>query len=251
MAIPDIDIPSYVLTIEQEGGERRTHAYQQLSALGLNTSFVKGFDKEDPSIIDEYNGLLNLLLSKRSLTNGEVAVYCGHRKIWRKFLASHHTHALILEDDFRINDKDKFLRAICDGFDHSLDWDILKFFDFKPKRVLERKAINETSIVRYKYAASGAVAYLIDREAAEKLLSRKRFFRAVDEDLSWPWELGLSVWSVSPNLVEEVSHTLGGSLLEADRMSKKRRRNVFRSLWGNVIQAYKLVRSKTYNARFG
>ena len=117
--------------------------------------------------------------------------------------------------------------------------------------MLERRAIGSTGIVRYKYAASGAVAYLIDRKAAQKLLSRKRFFRAVDEDLSWPWELGLSIWSVSPNLVEEVSHNLGGSLLEMDRKSTKRRRNIARSLWGNVIQAYKLARSKAYNSSFG
>lgn len=79
--------------------------------------------------------------------------------------------------------------------------------------------------------------YMINRDAATKLLSRSRFFRAVDEDLSWPWELGLSVWSVSPNPVAEVSHTLGRSLLEADRKAGKRKKNIARSLWGNVIQA--------------
>jgi len=123
----------------------------------------------------------------------------------------------------------------------------LKFFDFMPKRVLERKSVNSTSIVRHKYPAWGAVAYLIDRDAAERLLSRRRFFRAVDEDFSWHWELGLSIWSVSPNLVEEVSPVLGGSLLENDRVSNKRRRNTLRSLWGNVIQAFKFVRSRIHN----
>ncbi len=251
MALSEINIPSYVLTIEQKGGERRNHAIQQLSALGLRASFIQGFKKNDPSILSAYNGFLNRLLSKRSLTNGEIAVYCGHRKIWREFLSSDHAYALVFEDDFRVIDEEKFSRAIQDGLTQPQNWDILKFFDFKPKRVLERRAIGSTGIVRYKYAASGAVAYLIDRKAAQKLLSRKRFFRAVDEDLSWPWELGLSIWSVSPNLVEEVSHNLGRSLLEMDRKSTKRRRNIARSLWGNVIQAYKLARSKAYNSSFG
>lgn len=246
MSPAHFNVPCYVLTIESEGGARRAHASQELHSLGLSAVFVKGFHKSDPWIVSEYSEPLNLLLSKRGLTRGEIAVYCGHRKIWREFLSSGHSHALILEDDFRVSNRAEFAAAIRDGLEQSANWDILKFFDFKPKRVIESLTINSTKLVRYKYAASGAVAYMISRDAAQKLLSRKRFFRAVDEDFSWPWEFGLSIWSVSPNLVMEISDVLGGSLLEKDRRVAKRRRNIARSVWGNVIQAYKLVRSKLY-----
>lgn len=240
-------IPCYVLTVEGENGKRRAHADNQLSSLGLTASFIRGFKKDDPSIYDQYDRLSNRLCSKRDLTSGEIAVYCGHRSIWRAFLSTPHSCALVFEDDFSVTDGHRFSAAVRDGIEHSDTWDILKFFDFKPKPVIESRMINSTRIVRYKYAAAGAVAYLIDRSAAEKLLSRDRFFRAIDEDFSWPWELGLSVWSVSPNLVEEVSHTLGGSLLEEDRLHRRRQKSVVRALWGNAVQTYKLIRSKIHN----
>lgn len=242
-----VEIPCYILTIDSEGGARRLNATRQLRELGLQEIFVAGYLKSDPGIRAEYNHWMNLLRSKRSLTEGEIAVYCGHRKVWREFLSSGHSHALVLEDDFCVTDAGRMKEAIRDALNHAHVWDILQFFDFRPKRVIECRQLDGTTVVRYKYAASGAVAYLISRKAARQLLRRKRFFRAVDDDFSWPWELDLTVWSVSPNLVTEISHELGGSLLEQERQTRRERRNVLRSLWGNVIQAYKLIRSFIYN----
>jgi len=241
------NISCYVLTIEEEGGPRRRNAIDELAAVGIRAEFVRGFRKDDPKIHGEYNWLINRVVGKRDLTSGEIAVYCGHRESWRRILSTRNTHALVLDDDFSVIDPKAFSTAITDAYENPTSWNVLKFFDFKPKRVLASRRIGSTNIVRYKYAASGAVAYLIDRNAATKMLSRKRFFRAVDEDFSWSWELDLCVWSVSPNLVAEVSDGLGGSLLEEDRLRNKRQRNILRSLWGNVIQAYKMIRSKLYN----
>lgn len=233
----------FVLTIDPEGGKRRRSATRELERLGFQGSFVKGFKKTDPAILENYDARRNLLASKRSLTHGEIAVYCGHRAIWREFLKTESECALVLEDDFQIVDVDAFSNALNDCLAHRAEWGMIKFFDFRPKRVKRRKKLGRTEIVKYKYAASGAVAYLINRETANRLLARRKFFRAVDEDFSWEWEFDLNIWSVNPNIVSDGGDILGGSLLENDRIGRKRHRNVFRSLWGNVIQGYKLCRS--------
>ncbi|GHC62967.1 glycosyltransferase family 25 protein [Limoniibacter endophyticus] len=234
-----------ILTIQPEGGPRRLHAEKQLQTIGLSGTFIQGFSKNDPQIMSEYTSVKNLLFSKRDLTLGEIAVYCGHRAIWRNFLESDAKHLLVMEDDFVVLDPRKFIEALADCLDKQSDWGMVKFFDYRPKRVRRRKQLNATEIVQYKYAASGAVCYLINRQTAENFLKRKRFFRAVDEDFSWGWELGLDVWSVTPNLMADGSETLGGSLLQDDRLAKKKQRNLPRSFWANLIQAYKLTRSLT------
>lgn len=234
---------AYVLTIDAADGSRRLHASRELAGLGLEGRFIQGFLKDDPALGNVYSPALNLLLAKRDLTPGEIAVYAGHRKIWQAIVDGGEPCALVFEDDFRALDRDRFQAALRDCLSAAERWDIVKFFDFKPKRVIRRSRAGATDLVAYKYPASGAVAYLISRDAALRLLARRRIFRPVDEDFSWPWEFRLRIWSVSPNLVEEVSPDLGGSHLEQMRLANKSRRPLGRRLWANILQGWKLCRS--------
>ncbi|MCR4268468.1 glycosyltransferase family 25 protein [Nitratireductor sp. ZSWI3] len=240
------DLCAYILTVETEESLRRQHAEREMSALGIEREFVQGFRKTDPSLGEHYSEVMNLLLHKRSLTAGEIAVYAGHRRIWRRIVESGRTCALVLEDDFRVLDRDLFLRSIDDLMAHPGDWDLVKFFDYKPKSVVASVRIGSTTAVAHKYPASGAVAYLIGADAARALLQRKRIFRAVDEDFSHPWEFSIRVWSTQPNTVAEASDALGGSILAEDRQAVRRNRKILRSLWGNVLQGTKLARSLLY-----
>lgn len=80
-------------------------------------------------------------------------------------------------------------------------------------------------------------------------LRRSRIFRPIDEDLSHPWEFSIRIWSLEPNIVEEVSHNLGGSILEKDRLKQRKKRNILRSLWGILLQGVKLTRSLFYRRK--
>jgi GR25 family glycosyltransferase involved in LPS biosynthesis len=248
MALPDrtpdrSNLPVFVLTIDAEGGERRRSAERELARVGLAGQFMTGFHRDDPATFGEYSVRLNLLASKRSLTKGEIAVYCGHRAIWRKLLKSGAQSALVLEDDFKILDDDALRQALDDCLTHSTEWGMAKFFDFHPKPVKRRKMLGRTEIVRHEFVASGAVAYLINRETAQRFLSRARFFRPLDEDFSWRWELDLDIWSVLPNPVADGSEFVGGSLLEDGRAARKKSRNLARSIWGVFLEGYKRLRS--------
>lgn len=240
----------FVLTIDGPDGLRRQNAIKQLEDIPVAWSFSEGLRQDDSLLDDLYASKTNRLLSKYSLTRAEIAVYAGHRRIWEKLAQSGNDFAVVFEDDFHLLDKERFLATVRECMAVDGRWDIVKFFDFQPhKKVVKRLDLATTSLIAHKFPATGAVAYLIRREAALRLLERRKVFRAVDEDLSCPWEFGIRVWSTSQNLVEEISHNLGGSLLEAERLQKKKRRSALRSLWGECLAAHKNLRARLYQRR--
>jgi hypothetical protein len=54
------------------------------------------------------------------------------------------------------------------------------------------------------------------------------------------------VRSVSPNIVAEVSHELGGSLIEESRLALRKRKNHWRSLMGMILAVIKQVRARRH-----
>lgn len=185
---------------------------------------------------------------KRAMTPGEISVYLGHRRIWQQFLDDGQEVALVLEDDFQIQDDALFSQAIEDALSITSHWDIVKFFDFRPKKAIHRWRVNRTDFVTYKYAASGCVAYLINANIARRLLQQRFIYRPIDEDWSHPWEHDLRIISVDPNPVVEIAPALGGSLLEIERKQMKHDcRTLIRSLHGNVLQIEKNIRAFLWN----
>lgn len=240
------DICAFVLTVDAVGGVRRSNAERELGNVGVPFVFVEGANSSDPQLAAAYSPFLNLLLQKRSLSPAEIAIYEGHRRIWREVLARGLEMALVVEDDVKFLDRSAFLAAVANLTDIRDSWDIVKFFDYRPKKIVQAWTCGTTRLVAYKYPASGAVAYLINARAAAALLRRKRVFRPVDEDFSHPWEFSLRIWSTHPNLADEVSGELGGSITEKDRYKERKRRKLSRSIWGNVLQLSKLVCSHAY-----
>lgn len=229
-------LPCYVLTLDSPFGVRYRSAAEQCAALPLDASFIRGVRLTNPTDSPRYCGWRNRLFMKRPMTPGEVSVYLGHRRIWSRLLADGHDMALALEDDFQIHDAAALLAAITDAGTLPLDWDIVKFFDFKPKVAIRRWRTPDTEFVAYKYPPSGCVAYLIRAAAARRLLDRRRLYRPIDEDWSHPWESGLRIVSVTPNPVGEAAVHLGGSLLEGERRAAKdQHRSVLRSLQGMLL----------------
>lgn len=237
-------LPCYVLTLDSPFGARYRSAAGQLARLPLDVTFVRGVRLADPTASGRYCSWRNRLFMKRPMTAGEVAVYLGHRRIWTRLLAAGHELALVMEDDFLINDEASFLAAIADACTLPVDWDILKLFDFRPKVAIRRWRTTHSEFVTYKYPPSGCVAYLIRAATAARLLDRCRIYRPIDEDWSHPWESGLRIISVTPNPVTEAATQLGGSLLEAERRATRDlHRSVLRSLHGMMLAIAKHIRA--------
>ncbi len=229
----------YVLTIDPPDGPRRRSIARELADMHFGWEFVEGYRKGDPILDTLYSPAKNLLLSKRSLSPGEIACYAGHRLIWQTIVERDDPYAIVFEDDAEITDRAGFDRALRDVT--ASQFDIVKLWDIKPKPVRARRQICDTLLVVHKMIASGTGCYLISRDAAAKMLARKSVFRAVDEDFSHAWEFGVQIWSVWPNPVADIA---AGSTIEAERVSANRRR--LRSLWGEALQVVKRLRYRSY-----
>jgi glycosyl transferase family 25 len=240
---------SYVLSVDEDGGKRRKNAARELSRLSFRWKYVDGLRPSDIDFDVEYSPRLNGLFHKRSLTPTEICVYAGHRRVWQALIDSDNQYALVLEDDFRISAHARFLAALEDILSASEPLSVFKLFDFQPKAEIADRMIGTSRWAMHRYAASGAVAYVIHRDAAARLLARPAFFRAVDEDLSHPWEFGIEIWSLTPNTVEEISNDLDGSLLEADRLIARADGSALRSFYGNLLQAYKSLAAALHRRR--
>ena len=234
----------YVLTLDSPGGRRYESASKQLARFSIQPKFVNGIRFEAGETAPQYSPWLNMLCMKRRMTQGEISVYLGHRKIWEQILSDGNEMAMVFEDDFFIRNDRCFMQAIADAASFSHYWDIVKFFDFRPKRIIQSYRVNETDFVLHKYTGSGCVAYLIKAKKAATLLNQGRIFRPIDEDWSYPWEHNLRILSVHPNPIIEIAPELGGSLLECERMQmKKSSRNWIRSIYGNALTINKNSRS--------
>lgn len=213
-------INAFILTIANHNSLRAKHAQKHWHESGLKFQFVTGLTAYDANISAHYSPSKNLFHYKRPLANVEIATYLGHRKLWQEFLKTKKPYGLMLEDDAVISDMRNFSATIHDIIQSSNKniWDILKLFDYSPKKIIAQQKFGNTNIICTKYPAYGAVAYIISRKAAEKLLERPYIYRPIDEDLARPWEFKLRIWSTAQNIITEKASELGGSLIGDDRL---------------------------------
>lgn len=234
---------SFVLTTPTGPSLRLASVAKQLKSTGLRAEIVRGFDGTSDALQATYSPWRNLLLSKRSLTRGEVATYLGHRKIWQLIVDRGLDFALVLEDDFRFLDPVSASSSLQVAAAQCGEWDLVKLFDFKPRKNFVCFKRNGMDFAVYQRPSAGMVGYFITRNACIRLLRRKHIFIPVDEELRNWFAHGLSILSVVPNLVNDGACQLGGSLLEQGRIDIKARRNIVRSLWGNFLALYTSARS--------
>ncbi len=230
--------PCYLLCAPDSPPARLQSASAQLDALGIAFTPVTGFGPDDPGIAARYSPWRNLLGCKRSISNREIAVSLGHRLIWETLLREGHEHALILEDDFTVLDADRLTRALACAPDLLRDWDMIKLFDFRARTPYVMLARMGLRFAVHTRPNSGLVGYLVSRGCCEALLANMMVYRPVDEDIRYWFETGIRICSVTPNVVSDNADKLGGSLIAEEREAARGRRNVLRSVWGNVLTVY-------------
>jgi GR25 family glycosyltransferase involved in LPS biosynthesis len=229
---------------------RRASAAAQLNAIAWPFQFVEGHTPQSNLALHMYSPPLNRRYAKRPLTSAEIAVYASHRRALRAFLDSGADFGLILEDDFCLLNPQAMSARIESILAARVQWDVLKLFDFEARRIRERRRAGDVDIVNYAAPTTGMVAYLVTRHGAELILSRPTLFRQIDEDTKYYWELSLRVYSVSPNLVVEISDRLGGSLLAAGRQEMRQARSLRRSVKGLWVVADRKLRHHWHKSQY-
>ena len=136
--------------------------------------------------------------AKRPMTAPEVACFISHRTVWERVARSEWPGAVILEDDFEFGpDFKHLLSSISEA---PPDWDILKFYSNKPKRLLAASSLaGRYRIGVPRVLPMSTVAYAITRPAAAALAGCcPPFRRPVDLYLKHWWEHGGCVKLVMP-----------------------------------------------------
>lgn len=242
----------FVISTQDNEGTRRNSATNQLNALAADFTIIPGYTPDDPEIDRDYSDALNYASMKRPLSRGEIAAYLSHRRALTAFLATGAESAIILEDDFGTIDRDRFSEHISKLLQAPVQWDLVKLFDYRRRKSPRVKLdLGTIELVEYVSPTAGMVAYLIRRTGARKLTARNFVFRPIDEDIKFYWEIDLHAFSVIPNLVSEISDTLGGSQIETERALLRSNRSLRRSIRGTYIELKRIWMHFWNRRRYG
>lgn len=194
-AAPASPLPPAVYLINlPHHGERKAHADAQLQRCGLLDAVVfsggvYGRDLAPQEVARLFDAAANARRHPKVLTPGEIGCYASHLACWRAIAAAPAPLALVLEDDVCL---DADVAAVAAAIQASgVGFDMVKLIGRPHEAVLRRVArLGERELIDYRRPPSWTGAYLVSREGAAKLAAaRARFFRPVDVDLRFWWEV--------------------------------------------------------------
>jgi glycosyl transferase family 25 len=163
-------LPVFVVSLE--GSARREFVSEHLKSLGINFKF---FDAVRGRVDIEKD----LFLSQKGvcfspeLSPGEVGCWRSHLGLLRKIADENIPFALVLEDDFKIENLDLLIKQIClfEALNREVSWDWIKLFQVnKIKALWHVFAQDEIALsVPFKRGFS-SMAYLVSHQGARKFL---------------------------------------------------------------------------------
>jgi GR25 family glycosyltransferase involved in LPS biosynthesis len=183
---------------------------------------------------------------------GEVGCFLSHVKAWKRFLNSSAEFALILEDDAKF-DPSILNILVTKLIMHSKTWDICSLFaPLTHHKISPIVRISETyQLVRTFHETSSTVAVMLNRKAAQALLSKAyRYTLPIDHYIQRTWEftpkLKFTVVIPSP-IIEEGS---ASSIAQTGRRSRpkvsKIEKNIQR-IWNHICHAKSNLAYHMYN----
>ena len=201
-------LPVYVLSLRRNQARRR-EIKSHLEALGISFEWIDGVDGRQLSAQERSEFLSNerQFFAKGPMSDGALGCLLSHRLAWQKIVSDSDNAALILEDDAVLQPETK------DALSHiemlAGRFDMIHLHHTTKRPLIGNFDISETqSLSLHKYNPIQLVAYVISRNACEKLL--KLCLPAVFEvDLlcqRW-WEHGLTTLTVDPPLATEIGGT--------------------------------------------
>jgi len=200
------DLPQVFVISLKSSTDRRARIQNELEALGFAFRFVDGIDLRNTDIRNhsDYDGERRRLYFGRDLEPGELGCLLSHREVYRTMVNENILHALVLEDDARLEtDLPDVLQSIINS---KIEWDMIRFLD---KEKVYRKKCRRIGMLDAKHElarlptnSGGAYGYLLNHRAASRLLDMMRRNWLQNDVLhSRTWQTGLTVYIVRPSPV--------------------------------------------------
>lgn len=205
----------FLINLERSKG-RLERASHQIKSTGLDferVSAVDGATLTDDKIAEVFDAKTAKRRFQYNLTAGEIGCYLSHIKCWERIIEDDLDYAVILEDDLILDSN--FPSVLSAVSKLQSNWHYLKLscpFKPRPYQLSETVKVDNdksVSLVNYKKSPTGTVAQIVSREGAKRLLEKRPpFFRPIDVDLQWEWEIGISIQGLVPyaaNMADEPS----------------------------------------------
>lgn len=178
---------------------------------------------------------------------GTIGCSLSHIKTWEKFLQSNSGFAIIFEDDVSF-DPVKMKQIIEELLLNQKLWDVVSFeIHRKGTPLTIKKLKNDQKLVLYLTEITDAGAYIINRQAAEKLLARALPINIpIDLYYGRSWEFGFKFTGIeNPRLIQQ---TFGDSEIRKTHNINQDAKSLFSTL---SIKIYKAIfRIQTMIIRF-
>lgn len=231
----NMKIKTYVINLKDSVDRREavlaeTDKYPFMDVELIEAVDGRKFTQEDIDKYFDFKKFTNRYY--RPPKKGEIGCTLSHRMCYRKLLESKDEFVLILEDDVNFlypKDLETTLNEILDGCKDNKPYFITLAMHilYYPKEY--RKLKNYTL---YKiYDAWGTCAYLINRQAAECLLSESYPFIVAD-DFYFMRKRGIQVEGIYPNLV------VGGSTREIISTTIQKEQMIYKISISKYIEIY-------------
>jgi glycosyl transferase family 25 len=212
----------YVLNLPRATG-RRAQIERTAAAAGVSLDVIEAVDGQ--KLTDAERGLVDHRRRRRIspylLSDNEIGCWLSHRRAMQALVESGQPMAAILEDDV----------ALLPDFAHVLDalqqqngrFDVVTLYrNFTRDTVFAtcRPLSRDVSLGRIAPMQTGAVGYVITRNAAQKFLAATpRFVHAVDKEMHRYWASGLDIYALNQPIV--IHDDAGHSYLSETRLDHR------------------------------
>lgn len=197
---------SYVINLDRSP-ERLQYVLPSIVTLGYPLERISAVDGKKLSET-EVNNSVNFAAYERYLNNyprlGTIGCSLSHIHTWQQFLNSNFEYAVVFEDDVKFDPAT--LRPIIDLLiKNNKYWDISTFEVAHNGMPLTIKQLSDPyKLVVYLTEISHTGAYIINRNAAQKLLEKALPIKMpIDHYFTRTWEMGLKFTGVEPRLVHQ------------------------------------------------
>ena len=221
-------IKAFVITLK-DALERRQQVERIVATCPIETEVLMGIDGRAMTS-DELHSVVAEKLFRPfypfALRPGEIGNFLSQRLAWQTIVDQHLDAALILEDDIEIHST-QFDKGLELALRELSPTSIIKF---RPSR-LDGNA-TDTRLISPRLAPLGNTSQIIAGGAAQRLLDcSRKFDRPSDTFMQLSWITGLHPQMIVPAGVSEISHQLGGSLIQhkGRSFSEKIYRNLART----------------------
>jgi glycosyl transferase, family 25 len=242
-------IPIYVINLERSI-DRLKAIENNFSDLGLIYTRIPAVDGRKITNIKNknYDEKLNKKLFFSPLSPNEIACFMSHRAAWIK-IVSEAKYAIILEDDVEFS---AISTQILERLEDVLNVEQPLLIKLYAKRGLLGRVvglIGDYSIIQQTIPTLGAVAYALNKSAAENLiLGTKKFGQPVDVYIQSNWEHKVEVLSLSPSIFNEISHKLGGSTIQK-KIKRSAHKILMREISRSIFRLGQFIKSLKYRTK--